>query len=103
MVGLWWTIGLFAVFLSGAEILLRKLAPSWSAAFWLDTLVDGVDPEVARLHVDYYAGCTLAIDLGWAGTALLVPGRAYVLRRRLSSLRRAPPCRPGSIGTWSRR
>jgi len=95
LMGLWWTIGIVAVMVAAAEILVRSQWPSLSLAFAWDTLLEGVDGDVALAHVTYRAGCPLAVNLGYAGTALLVSSLAYVLRKRLRWLRRA-----GTIQGW---
>ncbi len=95
LVGLWWTVGLLALALAGAEIFLRKFFPHYSAAFWIATHVDGLDPELALNRVDYRPGCELAVNLGYAGTAVMISGMAYVWRRRFSFMRNW-----GSLRAW---
>jgi Fe-S-cluster-containing hydrogenase component 2 len=95
LIGLWWTVGIFAVLAAATEIALRRLWPTASLQFLLDTLTDGVDPEVALLHIGYGTGCRLAVSLGYAGTALLVTSLAYVARKRLRLLAGA-----GALQAW---
>jgi hypothetical protein len=76
-------------------VALRKLWPAGSLAYLMETRLDGVDPEVALLHVDYKAGCVLAVNLGYVGTSLLITSMAYVLRKRLPFLGGA-----GALQAW---
>jgi Fe-S-cluster-containing hydrogenase component 2 len=95
LIGMWWTIGLLAVALSGVEILLRKLFPGWSASYWLAVHVDGLDPDLALTRVDFRPGCELAVNYGYTGTFIMVSGLFYVWRRRLGFMRNW-----GSLRAW---
>jgi Fe-S-cluster-containing hydrogenase component 2 len=94
-IGLWWWVGGAAFLVALAEILLRKLAPQLSLAYLIETHVDGIEPEIALAHVDYRPGCQLAMDYGYLGTALMISGIAYVLRRRLPFLDKL-----GTLQAW---
>jgi Fe-S-cluster-containing hydrogenase component 2 len=85
-ISLWWWLGSIAFLLACAEIALRKLAPAWSLAYLLETHADGIEPEIALTHIDYRAGCALAIDYGYIGTALMMTTFLYVLKRRIGFL-----------------
>jgi Fe-S-cluster-containing hydrogenase component 2 len=95
MVGLWWVVGLLAVTAFAAEIGLRKLIPEWSLSYFLAVHVDGIDPELALARTDYRPGCALAVNLGYAGTALLISSMTYVWRRRFGFMRNW-----GSLRSW---
>jgi Fe-S-cluster-containing hydrogenase component 2 len=93
LMALWWSLGLVSVGLGALEIVLRKFWPAQSIAYWLLTNVDGLDAEVALGRVDFRPGCGLAVGYGYAGTAVMLSGLAYVWRRRLSILQNAGPLR----------
>jgi Fe-S-cluster-containing hydrogenase component 2 len=95
LMGLWWTLGLLALTLAGLEIVLRKYFPSISLQYWLMTRVDGLDPDLALGRVDFRPGCELAVNLGYAGTAVMISGMAYVWRRRIGFMRNW-----GSLRAW---
>ena len=95
LIGLWWGIGLLSVALGCAEILLRKVWPEYSAAFWIMKHVEGFDPELALAKVDFRPGSELAINFGYAGTFIMISGLAYVWRRRLGFMRNW-----GSLRAW---
>ena len=92
---LMWTAGLGALVLVMVEIGLRLWAPLSSLQYWMDTALEGLEPELALEHIDYHAGCPLAVQLGWTGMALLVLSLSYVPRKRLSFLRRF-----GALQAW---
>ena len=56
-------------------------------AYLMATLVEGIDPELALARVDYRPGCELAVNFGYAGTALMITGMLYVWRRRFGFMR----------------
>jgi hypothetical protein len=95
MVGLWWVVGLFAVAAFAVEIALRKLIPAWSLSYFLAVHVDGIEAELALARTDFRPGCGLAVNLGYAGTALLISSMTYVWRRRFSFMRNW-----GSLRSW---
>ena len=95
MVGLWWAVGLLAVAAFAVEIALRKLWPAWSLSYFLAVHVDGIDADLALARTDFRPGCGLAVNLGYAGTALLISSMTYVWRRRFSFMRNW-----GSLRSW---
>lgn len=95
LIGLWWTIGLLAVAVGCVEIVLRKVWPQYSAAYWFATKVDGIDPDIAIHRVDFRPGSELAVDFGYIGTFLMISGLLYVWRRRLGFMRNW-----GSLRAW---
>jgi Fe-S-cluster-containing hydrogenase component 2 len=95
LIGLWWTLGTLAVLVGGLEIALRKLWPALSAQYWLLQHVDGIDPDLALMRVDYRPGSELAVNFGYAGTFIMISGLAYVWRRRLGFMRNW-----GSLRAW---
>jgi Fe-S-cluster-containing hydrogenase component 2 len=95
LIGMWWTIGLIAVALGTAEIVLRKVWPEFSGSFWIATHVDGIDPELALPRIDFRPGCELAVNFGYAGTFIMISGLAYVWRRRLGFMKNW-----GSLRAW---
>jgi ferredoxin len=95
LIGLWWALGILAVLGGLAEITLRKLAPAWSAAFFVDTQLHGIAPEIALEHIDFRPGCALAVNFGYVGTALMISGLVYIFRRRIGALKRW-----GSLQAW---
>ncbi|HWE28247.1 MAG TPA: 4Fe-4S dicluster domain-containing protein, partial [Polyangia bacterium] len=91
----WWTLGVGAFVLACVEIALRLWLPRYSIAYLMNTLVDGIEPDLALARVNYAPGCELAVDFGYAGTAMMVSGLAYVWRRRFSFMRNV-----GSLRSW---
>jgi Fe-S-cluster-containing hydrogenase component 2 len=81
--GLLWGIGATLVLLAGAEVALRKLWPTASLYYLVLTRLLGAEHDVVLMHTDYHAGCTLAMQLGWVGSALLGGSMLYVPRKRL--------------------
>jgi Fe-S-cluster-containing hydrogenase component 2 len=92
---MWWTLGICALLLSCTEIALRLWLPKYSLGYLMMTLVDGVPPEMALPRVGYRPGCALAVNFGYAGTALMITGMMYVWRRRFSFMRNV-----GSLRSW---
>ena len=92
---MWWTIGIAAFLLSCTEIALRLWLPKYSLGYLMMTMVDGIPPEIALPRVGYRPGCALAVNFGYAGTALMVTGMMYVWRRRFSFMRNV-----GSLRSW---
>jgi len=92
---MWWTLGIGAFLLSCTEIAMRLWAPKYSMSFLIATLVEGVDPDLALGRVGYRPGCELAVNFGYAGTALMITGMLYVWRRRFSFMRNV-----GSLRSW---
>ncbi len=91
----WWTLGVGAFLLSCVEIALRLWLPRYSMAYLMNTLVEGIEPDLALARVNYAPGCELAVDFGYAGTAMMMSGLAYVWRRRFSFMRNV-----GSLRSW---
>jgi hypothetical protein len=91
----WWTIGILSLVISCLEIALRLWAPRYSVAFLMDTLVEGIDPELALAHIDFRPGSALATNFGYVGTALMLQTLFYVARRRLGFMRSW-----GSLQSW---
>jgi Fe-S-cluster-containing hydrogenase component 2 len=91
----WWTLGIGSLVLSCLEIALRLWAPKYSMAFLMDTLVEGIEPDLALSHVDFRPGCALATNFGYAGTAMMMSTMFYVARRRLTFMRSW-----GSLRSW---
>ncbi|MBK7534762.1 MAG: 4Fe-4S dicluster domain-containing protein [Myxococcales bacterium] len=76
-----WVLGLGAFAVVTAEVLLRALAPRWSASYQ-GYLLDGVEPAIAEMNVSFLAGSKLALTCGYLGTALMVLSMSYLLQRR---------------------
>ena len=82
---MWWTVGIGAFLLSCTEIALRMWLPKYSMSLSRSRrCVEGIDPELALARVDYRPGCELAVNFGYAGTALMITGMLYVWRRRFA-------------------
>mgnify|MGYP007070991836 FL=1 len=81
--GWMWAVGLGASLLCVVELLLRKVAPQLSVDFLHQTLVEGIDHNIALSRVDFHAGTTFAVWLGYLGSALVFSGLLYPLRRRV--------------------
>jgi|GEM_PF-1176878 len=90
---LWWGLGLGALFVAAAEVLLRSVWPTASVTFWVLTTLEGLDAELARGQVVFRPGSGLAVAFGWIGTGLMFSGMGYVWRRRFAFLRHAGPLR----------
>lgn len=95
LIGMWWTLGILSVLLGTAEIVLRKLLPQWSAAFFIATRVEGIEPELALDKIDFRPGCELAVNFGYVGTFVMISGLVYVWRRRLGFMKNW-----GSLRAW---
>jgi Fe-S-cluster-containing hydrogenase component 2 len=78
-----WVVGLGAFFIALAEIILRKVAPQYSVDYFWATLIDHLEPEIALSRVDFRAGCTFAMRLGYVGSTLMFSGMLYPARRRI--------------------
>jgi Fe-S-cluster-containing hydrogenase component 2 len=90
-----WVVGIGAWLLVLGEIALRKLQPAWSVDFLYQTLVDGIDREMALSRIDYRPGSDLAVRLGYIGSLIMFSTLLYPARRRLSFLRNV-----GSQRAW---
>lgn len=89
-----WGLGLGAFFVALGEILLRLFKPTLSVQYAIFRL-SGLEPEIARLKVNFRPGCDLAVNLGYVGTALLVIATLYPMRKRSRLLQRL-----GSSASW---
>lgn len=76
-----WLLGLLSFAGVLVEVVLRWYAPTYSASYKL-LLLEGLEPEIARLNVSFLAGSQLALTCGYLGTALMVLSMAYPLQRR---------------------
>jgi Fe-S-cluster-containing hydrogenase component 2 len=65
--GVLWGFGLGAFFLALVEIALRVWQPALSLQY-ASFRLSGLEPEIAKLKVNYRSGCDLAVYLGFAGT-----------------------------------
>jgi hypothetical protein len=92
---MWWTLGIGAFLLSCTEIAMRLWLPKYSMSFLIATLAEGIDPELALTRISYSPGCELAVNFGYAGTAMMITGMAYVWRRRFGFMRNV-----GSLRSW---
>jgi Fe-S-cluster-containing hydrogenase component 2 len=82
-----WVVGLGAWLLTVGEIVLRKVSPALSIDYLYQTLVEGIDAEIALSRVDFRPGCELAVRLGYIGTVIMFSGMLYPARRRIPALR----------------
>ncbi len=89
-----WGLGLGALLLGLLEVILRYKAPAMSLQYAMFRLA-GLEPEIAKLKVNYRPGCELAVWFGYAGTGLMVIAMLYPMRKRSRFLQFF-----GSAGSW---
>ncbi len=89
-----WGIGLGAFLLALVEIVLRLWKPALSLQY-ASLRLTGLEPEIARLKVNYRPGNDLAVWLGYTGTALMVIALLYPLWKRSRLMQKL-----GSSAAW---
>ncbi len=87
-IGWMWVVGLLSFLLCFTEIALRKFWPGLSLLFYQQTLVEGLDPDVAMQNIDFRPGSDYAVWLGWIGTVVMFSSMFYSARKWLPGLKR---------------
>jgi Fe-S-cluster-containing hydrogenase component 2 len=89
-----WGIGLGTFLLCLVEIVLRVWQPALSLQYASFRLA-GLEPEIARLKVNFKPGCDFAVWLGYIGTGLMVVSLLFPLWKRSRLMQRI-----GSSAAW---
>jgi Fe-S-cluster-containing hydrogenase component 2 len=90
-----WIVGLLAFLGCFAEIALRHYRPRLSLLFYHQTMVEGLDPDVALQNIDFRPGSDYAVWLGWIGTVVMFSSMFYSARKWIPWFKRL-----GSQRAW---
>jgi len=89
-----WGVGLGTFLLALVEIVLRVWKPALSLQY-ASLRLAGLEPEIARLKVNFKPGCDFAVWLGYIGTGLMTVALLFPLWKRSRLMQKI-----GSSAAW---